>query len=487
MVMEQVCTKPQLPPQLPPSPTGLPFIGHLHLLGKLPHQSLLKLAQQYGDVMFLKLGKVNTLVVSSSDSAKEVLNTQDHIFGSRPKTTFSETIGYGGAGLAFANGENWKSTRKVCMYEVLTTKRVESFHPIRKFEVSLFMNELLKASREGSVVDLSSKLSDLTFNVISTMVLGKSYSASALSEAEKKETMFFKETLDEAAIMAGFHAGDYLPIPDWMDTQVNKIKQLQRDLDQFIQKEVESHRQRRDPGQAPRDFVDVLLSNSHISDTSIKALVVDMVGGGTESSAVSVVWALAELIKNPRLMERAQRELKEVVGEDRSLEESDIPNLPFLQAIVKETMRLHPPGPLLIPHESTEECEIGGYTVPARTRTVVNIYAIARDEDNWEDPLNFDPDRFMGSNIDLKGRHFEYLPFGSGRRICPGLMLAMATVQFILGSVLHGFNWRLPGGQTIDDLDMSESFGLTVPKAVPLKLVPSPRLEPQIYVKSLSP
>ncbi|XP_024533098.1 flavonoid 3'-monooxygenase-like [Selaginella moellendorffii] len=459
----------------PPSPPGLPILGHLHLLGKLPHQSLQKLSQRYGGLMLLKLGIHNTLVVSTAETARELLKTQDHVFSSRPRTITGENFGYGGAGMVWAAyGDHWRSVRKLCTLELLTAKRVVMFQQVRKTEMSMLLKEL--QSSHTNPVELTSKLLDLTFNFMTRMVMNRSYSTG--SSAERELAVRFKNLIVEAFTVAGSNTlADFFPYLGWMDGQAKKISSIHKQLDEYLAKQIVEHRQQ--PG-TNRDFLDMMLAAKDLSDTSIKALCLDMIAAGTDTAAVTVEWALAELVNNPAMVFQVQEELKEVVGENRALDEIDLPKLTFLQAIVKETLRLHPPGPLSIPHQSIQACELEGYVIPAGTHALVNVYAIARDPRWWDEPLKFDPERFLRQpDIDVRGQSFELLPFGSGRRSCPGILLGTTTVQFVLGSLLHAFDWAAPDGK---ELDMAEKFGLTVPRASPLRLVPSTRLNPQAYI-----
>jgi flavonoid 3',5'-hydroxylase len=210
----------------------------------------------------------------------------------------------------------------------------------------------------------------------------------------------------------------------------------------------------------------------------------DMFTAGTDTSSIIVEWALAEMLKNPPVMARAQEELDRVVGRGRRLEESDLPDLPYLQAVCKEAMRLHPSTPLSLPHFAFDACDdVEGYHVPANTRLLINIWAIGRDPAAWDAPLEFRPERFLpggkAAGVDPMGNYFELIPFGAGRRICAGKLAGMVFVQYFLGTLLHAFEWRLPDGE--ERLDMSETFGLALPKAVPLRAAVTPRLQPEAY------
>jgi cytochrome P450 len=209
----------------------------------------------------------------------------------------------------------------------------------------------------------------------------------------------------------------------------------------------------------------------------------DLIAGGTESSAITVEWAMSEILKNPEVFAKATEELDRVVGRGRWVTEQDIPTLPYVEAIVKEIMRLHPVAPLLAPRLSREDASVSGYDIPAGTRVFMSMWSIGRDPALWDTPEEFLPERFLGSKIDIKGQDFELLPFGSGRRMCPAYSLGLKVIQVSLANLLHGFNWRLPDGVTKDELSMEEIFGLSTPRKFPLEAVVNPKLPAHLYVE----
>lgn len=198
----------------------------------------------------------------------------------------------------------------------------------------------------------------------------------------------------------------------------------------------------------------------------------DLFGAGTDTTSSTLEWAMTELLRNPEKLKKAQTELHEIIGKGNSVEEQDITRLPYLQAIVKETFRLHPAAPFLVPRKAVSDVKLFGYTVPKDAQVMVNVWAIGRDPDLWENPNSFNPERFLGSNIDVKGRDFELIPFGAGRRICPGLPLANRMIHLMLGSLIHGFDWKLEGGIVPEKMDMEEKYGITLEKAQPLCAIP---------------
>lgn len=193
---------------------------------------------------------------------------------------------------------------------------------------------------------------------------------------------------------------------------------------------------------------------------------------GTDTTASTFQWAMAELLRNPKVLSKARAELNHIIGKGKQIEESDIARLPYLQAVVKETFRLHPAAPLLLPRKAETDVEIGGFKIPKGAQIMVNAWAIGRDSGTWEDPNEFKPERFLGSEIDVRGRNFELIPFGAGRRICPGMPLAIRMLHLMLGTLIHSFDWKLEDGKK--DVDMDDKFGITLEMARPLRAVPSP-------------
>jgi len=210
----------------------------------------------------------------------------------------------------------------------------------------------------------------------------------------------------------------------------------------------------------------------------------DLIVGGTDTSSVTIEWAMSELLRKPDVLTKATEELDRVIGRERLVTEGDITKLPYMQAIVKETMRLHPVTPLLAPRLSREDASVDGYDIPTGTLVFVNVWAIGRDPAVWGDaPDEFRPERFAGSSVDVKGQDFELLPFGSGRRMCPGIGLGLKMVQVILANLVHGFAWRLPDGMAKEELSMEEKFGLSMPRLIPLQAVAEPRLPAHLYAR----
>lgn len=201
-----------------------------------------------------------------------------------------------------------------------------------------------------------------------------------------------------------------------------------------------------------------------------------MLTASMDTSSTTVEWALSELMKHPQVLKKVTNELENVVGMERMVEESDLDKLEYLDMVVKETMRLHPAAPLLVPHTSVEDCTVNSFYIPKKSRVIINVWAIGRDPNAWTDAEKFIPERFVRSDIELRGNHFQLIPFGSGRRRCPAIQLGLVMVKLVLAQLVHCFDWELPDRILPTELDMTEKFGLVVPRAKHLLAIPSYRL-----------
>jgi cytochrome P450 len=278
---------------------------------------------------------------------------------------------------------------------------------------------------------------------------------------------------------------DFLPILRWLDPQGIRrntqfhVERAFETAGEFIKDRLESMEE----VERRKDFLDVLLEfrgngveePPTFSSRTINVIVFEMFTAGTDTTTSTLEWAMAELLHNPITLRKVQEELRTTLGSDKKLEEKDIENFPYLKAVVKETLRLHPPLPFLVPHMAMDSCKFRGYYIPKETQILVNVWAIGRDPKTWEDPLVFKPERFLEHNmLDYKGHNFEFIPFGSGRRMCPAVPLVSRVLPLALGSLLHSFDWVLADGLKPEDMDMSERMGITLRKAVPLKAIPIP-------------
>nr|AJD25155.1 cytochrome P450 CYP71AT91 [Salvia miltiorrhiza] len=466
----------------PPGPRGLPFIGSiLQLDPAAPHIYLWKLSLKYGPLMSMKLGSVPVIVVSSSDIAKQVLKTHDLVFSSRPKLLGQHKLFYKGLDVAFAPySDSWRETRKICVVHLLSIKRVQSFRPTREEEVSRMVTNLSAGS--GRVANLTAVMLDLTSTLICRVAFGKER-----DEGESRMRSRFDELMIESqAVQAGFaFVSDYLPWFGWVDRlngMIAKLDRVFKDLDDFLEELIQQHLDPNRPKSKNPNILELLIQLKNENSSSlaltwdhVKAILMDIFVAGTDTGAATVIWAMTALIKNPETMKRLQKEMSELVGERRQVDEDDLAKLPYLSAVVKEALRLFPPAPLLLPRESIQSCNINGYAIPAKTLVFVNAWAIARDPNSWENPDEFVPERFLNSGIDVIGTDFEVIPFGAGRRGCPGIAMGLATVELALANLVHSFHWELPPGITKEDIDTQVSPGLTMHKKNPLCLMPISR------------
>ncbi|PRQ20001.1 putative cytochrome P450 [Rosa chinensis] len=419
-------------------------------------------------------------------------------------------MGYNYAMFALAlTGPYWREIRKITTLELLSNRRLELLKHIRVSEVSTFLKEMYKTwssranvnkglNSDQVLVELNQWFGDLTLNMILRMVAGKRYSF-ATDEEEKKEARSVQKALREFFNFMGMLlVGDVIPHLRWLDLGGHEkaMKKSGKELDAILENWVEEHKQKRAlEGDAAhnckgeQDFIDTMISilkdadvSGFDADTINKATSLNMIAGGSDTTMVTLTWAIALLLNNHEKLKRAQDELDTEIGRERFVSESDMSKLVYIQAIVKETLRLYPAAPLSAPHEFDKDCTIGGYYVPKGTRLITNLWKIQTDPKMWpDDPLGFKPERFLTTHkdVDVRGQHFELIPFGSGRRACPGLSFGIQMVQFTLASFLHAFQVS-----TLSDnapIDMTESFGLTNVKATPLAVLIKPRLSYKLY------
>ncbi|XP_057487209.1 cytochrome P450 736A117-like [Actinidia eriantha] len=463
------------PPHPLPSPPRLPVIGNLHQLGLFPHRSLHSLSLKHGPLMLLRFGSKPVLVVSSADAAREIMKTQDLVFANRPRSTVVSKLLYGSRDVAFSPyGEYWRQIRSLCVVHLLSNKRVLSFRAVREEETALMIDRIKQSyySLSPLVVNLTELFMSLTNNVVCRVALGRKYGREGR----------FKELLGEVVEYMGvFDVGDYIPWLWWVN-KINglygKMERVAKELDDFIESVVEEH-ERGGRERGHEDFVDVLLqvqrvnaaSGSPIHRESVKALILDMFAAGTDTTGSVLEWVMTELLGHPLILKKLQNEVREIAGAKRTIAEEELEKMPYLKAVIKETLRLHPPVPLLVPHESMRDTQVMGYDIAARTQVLTNVWTIGRDPSLWARPNEFWPERFMDSLVDFRGHDFEFLPFGAGRRGCPGIQFAMSVDELALANLVGNFDFSLPVGE---ELDMSEAAGLTVHKKTALLAVVTP-------------
>ncbi|KAI3985300.1 hypothetical protein MKX01_033614 [Papaver californicum] len=469
---------------LPPGPYPLPIIGNILKLGKKPHESLTQLGKVYGPLMSLKLGSLTTVVISSPTIAKEVLQIHDQSFSSRTlldAVTALDNHKYSMIWLPVS--PQWRSLRKLANSHLFTTQKLDSNQNLRKQKLDELVSFVHRHASSGSAVDISQAAFTTVLNLISN-----SFFTMDLADYNSDSGSTFKNTIRAIMWDAGKpNVSDYFPVLRFMDLQgikrriENHLRVLDEIFDKIIDQKLLVFQSGEGNSSKSGDLLDVILDPSHengiqLQRHEIKALLKDFFVAGTDTSSSTVEWAMAELLHDPSKMTKAQQEISNIIGRERPIDESDIVRLPYLQAIVKETLRLHPPAPFLVPHKAVVDVEMHNFVVPKDAQVLVNVWAMGRDPTIWRDPISFNPERFLDSKVEYRGQDFELIPFGSGRRSCPGLPLAHRMVHLIVGLLLQSFDWKLENGMKPEDLDMEEELGFTLAKATGLRAIPTKRL-----------
>lgn len=474
----------------PGPPKQLPVLGNLLQVGSRPHRYFQAVARRYGPIVEVQLGRVRTVVVSSPDAAKEVLRTNDLHCCSRPNSPGPRMLSYDFLDVAFSPySDYWREMRKLFILELLSMRRVQSFAYARAAEVDRLVSSLA-STPPGAAVDLSEKLYALSDGVVGTVAFGKMYGSAQFERSS------FQRVMDETLrVLGSFTFEDFFPasrlarFADVLTGAAGRRSRIFRQIDRFFDSVIDKHLEpERLQAGVQEDMVDALVkmwreeqadgyeAPHGLTRDHIKGILMNTFAGGIDTCAVTMIWIMAELMRNPRVMQKAQAEVRTLVGNKPRVDEEDVKSLSYLKMVVKENFRIHPPGTLLIPRETMRSCVIGGYDVLPGTRIFVNVWAMGRDPSIWDRPEEFSPERFEGSHVDFRGSSFELLPFGSGRRSCPAIAMGVANVELVLANLLHCFDWQLPEGMVEEDIDMEETGQLAFRKMVPLCLVPIKRV-----------
>ncbi|KAK7391453.1 hypothetical protein VNO78_19869 [Psophocarpus tetragonolobus] len=463
---------------LPPGPSPLPIIGNLLELGQKPHQSLAKLAKIYGPVMSLKLGRVTTIVISSADMAKEVLVTHDELLSNRPIPQSVAVLNHELYSLAFLPvSPLWRELRKICNGQLFAHKTLDESQHVRRSIVQQLLRDVHESCHIGEAVDVGRLAFKTTINILSNTIFSEDLVLSKGTAGEFKDLV-----INTTKLVGSPNIAEYFPVLKRIDPhgvkrqQTKNVAKLLDMFDGLIRKRLKL---RESTGSVTHnDMLDALLhiskENQMMDKTMIQHLAHDLFVAGTDTTSSTLEWAMAEVIFNRKVMSKAKKEMEEVIGKGKAVEESDSGKLPYLEAIIKETFRLHPPVPLLLPRKAERDVDLCGLTVPKDAHVLVNVWNIGRDPTLWDNPTLFSPERFFGSNskIDTKGRNFQLLPFGAGRRICPAVTLAIRMLLLMLGSLINSFDWKLEHDIQPQHMDMEENFGITLQKAQSLRIVP---------------
>ncbi|KAK9233525.1 hypothetical protein WN943_023775 [Citrus x changshan-huyou] len=486
--------KTQAPHQAPVAAGAWPLIGHLHLFGgqEPTHRLLGDVADKYGPIFTMKMGLKRALVVSNWEIAKECFTTNDKAFASRPRSMAMDLLGYNFLVIgASPYGNYWRESRKMATIELLSNNQLQKLKHVRESEVKASIKGLFENCKRSSShkvsVEMKHWIEGIVLDIIMRIIAGKRYTSQDSSDFQEHATNFFD-------LCGKFVVSDALPFLRWLDIggYEKLMKKTAKEFDLVFQGWLDEHKSKRGSSEVKgdEDFMYLMLSlfddkakqlpDGDDTDTVIKAICLSLILAASDTTAVTLTWAIALLLNNRDVLKKAQNELDAQVGTNRQVNESDMKNLAYLQVILKETLRLYPAGPLLVPHESIEDCTIRGYHVPAGTQLIVNAWKVQRDPGVWEEPCKFLPERFLKKykDVDLKGQNFEFIPFGSGRRMCPGISFAFQVMPLILASLLHGFDFATPSDAPVD---MEEAKSLTYAKATPLEVLLTPRLSASLY------
>ncbi|KAL0312789.1 UNVERIFIED_CONTAM: Labd-13Z-ene-9,15,16-triol synthase, chloroplastic [Sesamum radiatum] len=475
-------------PFLPPGPRGLPIVGYLPFLSKDLHHQFTELAGKYGPIYKLWLGNKLCTVISSPSLIKEVLRDHDTIFANRDTTIAARIATYDFNDIAWSPyGSQWRNLRKLFVREMLSNTNLEATYNLRKEEVRKAVKQIY--SKIGTPIDICELAFKIDLNVIINLIWGGKIQG---ERRDKILTSLLPVLADMLDLLVKPNISDFFPVLAKFDIQgvAKEMTTLLRCVE-GITKDAIDERMKNPSNkmeavvakkEGRTDFLQILVdlmqeedNKESLGEAQIKAMLINILVGGTDTSSTTIEWVMTELLCHPKVMEKVQNELNEIVGLNNIVEEFHIPKLEYLDAVLKETLRLHPIGPFLTPRTPSQTCTIGGYTIPKDSAVFLNVWSIQRDPLAWENPLKFKPERFLGNTTkwDFSGSNFNYIPFGSGRRICAGLPLAERMIRYVLASLLHSFEWQLPEGEK---LDTSDKLVMALRKKIPLTAVPIPRL-----------
>eukprot|EP00253_Pinus_taeda_P015893 PITA_15893 len=461
-----------------PGPKGWPVIGSLMDLSVgLAHRNLEYLARLHGakKIMAFSLGSTPAVITSDPGVARDLLSSPH--FADRPLKQSAQQLMFGRA-MGFApNGDYWRLLRRISATHLFSPRRIGAHEVGRQVDCTTMLSDIRDESDiNGGAVTLRRHLQKAALNNMMGSVFGR-WSVDA--ETEKN----LREMVNEGfELLGAFNWADHLPWLRVLDPLRihSRCARLVPRVTSFVKNIIDDHRQRNET--ADSDFVDVLLSlrgDEKLDDDDMIAVLWEMIFRGTDTTALLTEWAMAELLLNPQVQSKLQGELDAVVGRNRSVTEADIEKLPYLQAVVKESLRMHPPGPLLSwARLCTEDWFMAnGMCVTAGTTAMVNMWSITHDPEIWDRPHQFRPERFLpsegGQHVDVRGNDLRLAPFGAGRRVCPGKALGLRTVQLWVAKLFHSFTWVPSPNHPVD---LTEKLKLSCEMATPLTAIPVSRI-----------
>ncbi|KAG2681455.1 hypothetical protein I3760_11G145700 [Carya illinoinensis] len=476
-------------PPLPPGPRGFPLVGYLPFLGTDLHRKFEELAGVYGPIYKVWLGNKLWVVVSSPLLVKEVVRDQDTIFANHDSYIAGLAVTYGGTDITLLPyGPDWRKLRKIFTRDLLSNANLDGSFTLRREEVKKSIRKVY--DKIGTPVNVGELVFGTVMNTIMSIVWGGTRHGDQEGTDIGSE---FKSMLWELMVLLGKpNVSDLFPVLARFDLQgiekeAKKIFQwCESILDCAIDERMNLAKAKLEEGpgttEQRKDFLQILLelteredAATSLSMTQVKALLLDIVIGALDTTTTTMEWLAAELMQHQEVMTKVNEELTRVVGLDNLVEESHLSKLHYLDVVIKETLRLHPALPFIVPRCPSQSSTLGGYWVPKGTRVLLNVWAIHRDPKFWDNPLEFQPERFLNDSVKVEysGHNFHYFPFGSGRRICVGLPLAERMLKYIIASFFHAYEWKLPQDTK---QDLSDRFGLVTKKVKPTVLIPTPRL-----------
>ncbi|CAN1751981.1 (S)-N-methylcoclaurine 3'-hydroxylase isozyme 1 (Fragment) [Linum perenne] len=474
--------KPRPLPPLPPGPKPWPIIGNLLQLSKKIHVSFAAFSKLHGPLISLRLGSQLVVVASSPAAAVEILRTHDRFLSARyfPRIAPFSIAELDRKAIIWSSScnDNWKNFRSIFKNQLFSAKAIEAQAAVRERKAAEMVNFV--GSRAGEEIDVGEVVFTTAFDSLSNLIFSRDIIGfEKTATAAKLKSLVWRMM----ELGAAPNLSDFFPVLEKLDLQglrrenIRNVNELFSVWKTYV-KERREIRIRRRGDDTDGDFLDIFLENG-LDDDQIDWLNLELFMAGSDTNTTTIEWAMTELIRNRVVMEKLLEELKtEFPNRDQLLKEADVYQLPYLTATIKETLRLHPPAPLLLPHRSPETLQVMNYTIPEGAKVMVNVWAIGRDCSIWgDDASSFKPERFVGSSVDVRGQNFELLSFGAGRRMCPGIPLAARQIPLLLANLVWSFDWCLPKGvESAAELDMEEKFGVTLQREMPLVLVPHRRI-----------
>lgn len=483
--------------RLPPSPLSLPIIGHLYLIKSSFHQTLTSLSTKYGPVLHLRFGCRNLLVVSSPSAVEECFTKNDIVFANRPQTMIADKFSFNYNAVVWAPyGYLWRALRRLMVIEIFSFNSLQKSSALRSEEIGMLIRGLFKASNKndtsGARINLSSRVFTFSFNVMMRIGTGKRCVSEEDMGTEKGKLII--EEIREVffATLVFLNLCDFLPVLKWFGYKgfEKRMASVHKKRNEFLNSFFDEFRQKKvtpisfSESSADRNrekkstLVETLLSLQESEpefyiDDLIKSVLLMLLIAGTETTSMTIQWAMRLLLAHPEAFHKLRAEIDSNVGNERLLNESDLTKLPYLQCVINETLRLYPPVPLLLPHYSLEDCTVGGYDVPKHTILIINAWAIHRDPELWDEPDKFKPERFEALEGEKEGFNYKFVPFGMGRRACPGAAMGLRTVSMVLGSLIQWFDWK--SVEIEENLDACYNSRISLNKEKPLEAICIPR------------